>query len=239
MSIFTPAFTTLRGLKTAKKAIKVLRSASFLIAETAIEQTLKRDPVSRQQLKKLDGKRIAIETTMPEFYLVLAFDEGRIGLLKVADSVDAQINCSFSNLIQLLTSDNPASLLYSGDIVLSGDSHLIDTMQQIFSELELDWEALLATLIGDTNAHGVGSLSRSGWQWQQQRSASLVLDIEEYLKEEAELLPPKPTTDRLFSDIDQLRLDADRLKARVQNLSAQIPADTTDSNSDNPDQKDQ
>lgn len=226
----------MRAFQTAKKAIKIVQSASFLVAETAIEQALKRDPVSRQRLKKLSGKRIAIETQMPDFYLVLAFDESRIRLLKHADDVDAQISCSASNLVQLLTSDNPASLLYSGEIELSGDSHLIDTMQQTLAELELDWEALLATLIGDTNAHNVGNLSRAGWRWGKQRNATLVLDIEEYLKEEAQLLPPKPAASRFFSDVDQLRLDADRLKARVQLLSKRIQ---TTSESPTPDQKDQ
>jgi ubiquinone biosynthesis protein UbiJ len=212
----------MRAFQTSKKAVKLVQRASFLLAETAIEQALKRDPVSQQRLKKLNGKRIAIETRMPDFYLVLAFDEGRIRLLKHCDTIDAQLSCSASNLIQLLTSDNPASLLYSGEIELSGDSHLIDTMQQALAELELDWEALLAALIGDTNAHHVGSLSRTGWRWGKQRNATLVLDIEEYLKEEAQLLPPKPAASRFFSEIDQLRLDADRLQARVQRLSKRI-----------------
>ncbi|MDF1644073.1 MAG: SCP2 sterol-binding domain-containing protein [Pseudomonadales bacterium] len=212
----------MRAFQTSKKAVKLVQRASFLLVETAIEQALKRDPVSQQRLKKLNGKRIAIETRMPDFYLVLAFDEGRIRLLKHCDVIDAQLSCSASNLIQLLTSDNPASLLYSGEIELSGDSHLIDTMQQALAELELDWEALLATLIGDTNAHNVGNLSRTGWRWGKQRNATLVLDIEEYLKEEAQLLPPKPAASRFFSEIDQLRLDADRLQARVQRLSKRI-----------------
>lgn len=227
----------MRAFRTTKKAMKIARSVSFLAVETAIEQTLKRDPVSRRKLARLDGKRIAIDTRLPEFYLVLAFDEGRIRLLKHADSIDAQISCSFSSLIQLLVSDNPGSLLYSGDIELNGDSHLIDTMQQTLSELELDWEALLARLIGDSGAHHIGKLSRTGQRWGEQRARSLMLDIEEYLKEELQWLPPKPATDRFFSEIDQLRLDADRLKARVQLLSKRTQATTRDSI--RPNQKDQ
>jgi len=179
---------------------------------------------------------MTLDIHMPEFYYVLAFDDGRIRLLDHSNDIDAQISCSSSNLVQLLTSDNPGALLYSGEIELSGNSHLIDTMQQTLADLELDWEALLANLIGDTQAHSLGILSRTGRRWQQQRSASLMLDIEEYLKEEAKLLPPKPATDRFFTEVDQLRLDSDRLTARVQQLSIKMPA--SEHNSVHPNRKD-
>lgn len=215
MSIFSSVISPLR----ATKIIKLLTRGSLVAAEVIIAETLKRDPVSRNKLKQLDGKRVAIHTSMPEFYLVLAFYGESIKLLSESDSVDAQISCSLSSLLQLLTSDNPASQLHSGEIELTGDSHLIDEMHAVLADLELDWEALLATVTGSSNAHTLGNISRTGWRWHKQRSASLVLDIEEFVKEEARWLPPKPAATRFFSEVDQIRLDAERLKARVDRLS--------------------
>ncbi|MBV1914788.1 MAG: SCP2 sterol-binding domain-containing protein [Pseudomonadales bacterium] len=236
MSILSPLLTPLLSPLRATKVIKLLTRGSLLAAEVIIAETLKRDPVSRKKLKKLDGKRIAIHTTMPEFKLVLAFYQESIKLLSDSDSVDAEISCSFSNLLQLLTSSNPATQLHSGEIKLSGDSHLIDEMHSILADLDLDWEALLATLVGDSNAHVLGNASRTGWNWHKQRSASLVLDIEEYVKEEAQWLPPKPAATRFFSEVDQIRLDAERLKARVDRLSKRAAA--TPQNSSEPEPTD-
>jgi ubiquinone biosynthesis protein UbiJ len=101
---------------------------------------------------------------------------------------------------------------------VDGNSALAHTLQQILADSRIDWEAWLGNLIGDTAAHPVAHLLRSAGTQVQQTGSSLLHSIEEYLHEEARLLPTRVEIEIAQDEIESLRAATDRLEARISRL---------------------
>ena len=72
---------------------------------------------------------------------------------------------------------------------ISGDTELAHQLSKILGTMDIDWEEQLSHFTGDLIAHRVGNLFRTARDWGANSSATLGLDIQEYLQEELRLLP--------------------------------------------------
>src|SRR5690606_31398415 len=105
-------------------------------------------------------------------------------------------------------------LFQSGAVSLSGDAVRAQQIVQLIDGLDIDWEGLLADVLGDVPAHAIGTGLRKSWQWSQRVRQNLLRDLEEYLKFELRVFPTRPGAEQQFKAIDHLRLATDRLEAR-------------------------
>jgi ubiquinone biosynthesis protein UbiJ len=127
-----------------------------------------------------------------------------------------------SDFVELLTANDAGSALINGNITLKGDSASLLELQAILHNLELDWEAELAKIIGDIFAHQLGKAVRNGLQWGKQTHNSLMRQLEEYIHEEGRLLPPRAEIEDFFSDVSKLKDDTDRLGAKIAKLGSKL-----------------
>ncbi len=97
----------------------------------------------------------------------------------------------------------------------SGDPELLNTLNQVFSNLHWDMEAQLAPLLGDIVAHRVGIVARGGIQGLRQAVQSLHYNASEYIVEEIELVARKVDVARFNREVDGLADDVARLEARL------------------------
>jgi ubiquinone biosynthesis protein UbiJ len=104
------------------------------------------------------------------------------------------------------------------ELEITGDIHLIQTLNEIFSQVDIDWEEKLASYSGDQIAHQIGYLSRQSRDWFQTTRANFIDNLSEYIQEEIQLLPPRLAIEGLLQDIDILRDDITRLEARAHNF---------------------
>lgn len=194
-----------------------LHTAAMAALETAINRALKLDPATTQNLGQLDGKvfRLEIAGTGADIYLLP--EQYGLRLQGFYDGpIDSHVIGTIPDFVELISADDAASTLINGAIKLSGDSAPLLQLQGILHRLDLDWEGSLARAIGDVPAHQLGKMVRGGMHWGQQAFTSINRQVEEFLHEEARLLPPAAELQDFYDAIAKTGLAVDRFEARVQ-----------------------
>jgi len=185
-------------------------------AETALNKALSLDPVTRDRLAALAGRVIGIHLTAPALTLYLLPDSHGVMLMgRYEGQPDLLLTGSVASFAKLAAENNQG---IPAGIGITGDANLATTLQRITAGLDLDWEEQLSRLTGDRIAHQTGRLLRGGNDYLRQTANTAALDLEEFLKEEARLLPQRFEVDEWVSDVDRLRDDVARLEARLSRL---------------------
>jgi len=206
--------------------LDMLSSTLFTMAEESVNAVLRNDPASLQQLSQLEGKIIAIQLTQPDLrFAILPNADGLQLHSQLGLDADVTLTGTASDFIRLLSSPDKADAMFGNGISVTGNNGLATQLQHILSASHFDWEAKLAGLIGDLPAHQLaGFFSFKGNQYRTAGN-SLMENLQEYLKEESDLLPHRAQVEDFLNAVDTLRDDADRLEARFQALSARINKD--------------
>jgi len=202
----------------------MIGAALLTLAQESLNRILTQDPLTRQRLETLSDRVIAIHCTAPEFRLYLLPHARGIDLLgQSATPPDVTLHGAALELIRLPAAGN--AVLFGRGVSIEGESALAHKLRQILADSRIDWEAWLAELIGDTPAHPLAQLLRYGGQRLQQSGSSLLHSLDEYLREEARLLPTRVEFEIRQEAIDALRAATDRLEARIGRLErARAPA---------------
>ena len=188
-------------------------------AERSLAAAIQQDPVTQQRLAALQGRVILIHSQAPELSVYLLPDSQG---LRLASQHEGEPDCCLSApatvLARLAISDERQQLLYSPEVELSGDTQLLVTLQNILADLQIDGEAALARWLGPVAAHAVGKLTRTSHRWLNGARQGLHQSISEYLTEEGQQLVGRDEADASSALLHELRLQLDRLDARVQRL---------------------
>ncbi|PKM29567.1 MAG: SCP2 domain-containing protein [Gammaproteobacteria bacterium HGW-Gammaproteobacteria-11] len=202
----------------------MLSQALLAGVERSLAAALARDPLTARRLAALQGKVIAIRGSEPDWQLFLLPAEARIDLMLTYDGeADCSLSAPSSLLVRLLVSDQRQALLQDPQVQLSGDSQVLVSLQNALGGLRLDGEAELARWLGPVPAHALAGLLRDGWQWGGQVRQSLGRSLSEYLTEESRQLVGQAEAEVRAEQLYQLRLDLERLEARVQQLEQPDP----------------
>ena len=184
-------------------------------AETALNQALEMDPVTRDRVRALDGKVIAVTLESPALELFLLPDSSGVMLMGRHDgSPELRLGGTLSALSHLARREGGIPQ----GVTIEGDAGLAAELQAIAAGLDLDWEEQLSHLTGDAVAHQTGRAVRGAAGYLHQVSDTLSANLEEFLKEEARLLPQRFEVEEWVAEVDRLRDDTARLEARVQRL---------------------
>ena len=181
------------------------------------------------------GKSLRVTSHLPPCDIVISCAASEIFVQAASDSLtdtlsksqtDAQLSGSLPALIclavetQSLNNSN-ATDSYDGPVKLSGDVEFIETLRERLQSIDIDWEAWLATFLGDIPAHVVGESARKAKQWQTQTMQRSSDGIENYFRNEWPSSPWQEamgqfneTLVKLGSDRQQLQERLDRLKSR-------------------------
>ncbi|WP_424947359.1 ubiquinone biosynthesis accessory factor UbiJ [Candidatus Spongiihabitans sp.] len=177
------------------------------------------DPDSKEKLAELDGKVLCIEITMPRITLFLVPANGEMEILRQCNAeADVTLTGSAMAFAKLGTAGTGSGVLSDGRVTMQGDADTGQAFQKILSQLDMDWEELLARHIGDTPARKAGNVARNFGRW-----ASQSLDLSrhnagEFLQEEARVLVTNLAMQRFQDSVDKLRADTDRLEQRIMRL---------------------
>lgn len=138
----------------------------------------------------------------------------RVQFIAQTDSPNVTIKGSPLAFIKLATQNNKAALFHTKELQLEGDSVRIQQILAFLSNLQIDWEGLIANYIGDVPAHLIGTTIRSGLLWGLNFSQSLIRDTEEFIKYELRLLPDRKRAKKQFTAITKLSEEVDKLHLR-------------------------
>jgi ubiquinone biosynthesis accessory factor UbiJ len=189
--------------------------------ETACNKYLSLDNDTLPKLEKFEGKIIAIEILgINEKILLYPSAEGIMLLSAEDDDSDADtvISGTPMALAKLGASNEASSVLFAGEVRITGDTRLGHQFKNVLQQMHIDWEEHLSRYIGDMAAHQAGNAARDFSRWWQRASQSLHLNMGEYLQEESQLVVGKAEINRFVNHVDELRDAIDRIEARFARL---------------------
>ncbi len=197
----------------------LFHTAVLAAAEGLINPLLQRDSVTLDALTALQGKVLSFELAQPTLKLFLLPTDSGVQLqAEYAGTPDTIFSGTGSDFVTLLTSTDRRDALFGKSIRISGDSHLAEQFQALIDNALIDWEGLLADLIGDLPAHSLSQMFR--WKSDQLKltGQSLMANLQEYLQEEARILPTRVEAEILADEIESLQEQTERLAARINSL---------------------
>ena len=185
--------------------------------ESALNQYLSLDPLALSRFSSLEGKIIAIEIKgLNKTLCLFPSTDGFMVLTDFDGEADATISGTPIALVKMGLAKDPKDVLFSGEIVISGDTAVANKFNRLLSQLDIDWEELLAQNVGDIAAHKIGNLFNSANKWFSRSFNSVALDSAEYIQEEVKLSPSNAELRQFVNKVDGLREATDRLAAKIQ-----------------------
>ena len=142
--------------------------------------------------------------------------DGFLVLNNFDEDADATITGSLISLAKLGLAKDQKELLFSGEIKITGDTKVANKFNALLSQLDIDWEEIIAKRVSDITAHKIGNVFRGDNQWFERSLKSVVLDGGEYLQEEIHLSPANAELRRYINRVDGLREATERLAAKIQ-----------------------
>ena len=196
-------------------------TAALASAEKIIQRALAYDPGSRLALAQLAPQVLEVNITAPELKIFVVPGEDGITLLgQYEGDITTQLKGTLVALTSLIKSDR-LNLKDTG-VELIGSTGFISELQKILKNIDIDWEEILTQFFGDIIGHQGAEIIRSKLSWTKDRVSNVQRLTSEFLTEELRILPSAPELNFFNSQVDELKLGADRIEARVEQLLARI-----------------
>lgn len=190
--------------------------------EQLLNQLIGLDPAAMQRLAGWHGRVIAIALRGTGITLYFIPDQqGRLQLLgRYEGEPDCTIEGSPLDLMRASDKQQGTAQLFSGHVVISGDTELAHRFSEVLGNLDIDWEEQLSHYVGDIAAHELARLTREAKAQGEHTLDLLQQNVSEYLTEEARLLPHPFEIEEWVHEVETTRDDVERLAARIQLLES-------------------
>lgn len=197
---------------------------ALMLIEIAIKKLVRADLAAASRLQKIQGNVLCVELTSPAlvFYVTAVIDGVEFSFQE--QESDCTLRGSWVDFLEI--AEDPKRL-FGAKVSIVGDHYWVIELKSILSNLDVDWEGLLAKYLGDIPAYQVGQCFRSAKSYTAHTSSLLSQDLSDYLHEELRILPTKPELDHFYQSVDELRLRVDRLQARLQLHHSCVEPDTS------------
>lgn len=199
----------------------MLSTAALASAEKIINAALAYDPASRIGLAQLEPQVLAIQIIAPDFKVFVVPTQAGIHLRgHYEGEITTQLQGTLPALFSLIKTDR-LNLKDSG-VQLFGSTSFLVELQKILKNLEIDWEEMLSQVFGDIIGHQGAELIRTKMSWAKDRANNIQRLTSEFLTEELRILPSKPELAFFNAQVDDIKLGADRVAARIEQILARI-----------------
>ncbi|WP_271271901.1 ubiquinone biosynthesis accessory factor UbiJ [Aliamphritea hakodatensis] len=204
-------------------AAELFGATLLTLAEAAVNPLLCRNPDIARRLARLNGKIIAVELTDANLHLSIQPHASGLQMdLMQRDDADVTLSGTCGDFLTLLSSKDQQDAMFGKSIRISGESALATRFTNILKDAALDWEGILASIIGDLPAGQLAAFIRYKANFYLQAGQSLKLNLEEYLKEEIHLLPTRPEIEHFLNQVGKVRQGTDRIEARIAQLQSKL-----------------
>ena len=187
----------------------------------SINSYLDLDPASRERMKELHGKAITIELLPMHFTFQCLFNDTGIHIeLGHSHPTDTTIRGTPLQMLAVAMARDNRQRFFAEDLIIEGNAEFGQQVTELFDDLNIDWEDHLSRIVGDVPAYHANRFIHRMTSWLNRAGASLTQDLNEYIHEEAKWLPTREALQDFFSEIDSLRMDVDRMEAKIRYLQS-------------------
>jgi ubiquinone biosynthesis protein UbiJ len=200
-----------------------LQSAGLEGAEKIINAALVHDPASAERLRALEGNVMLVDSSMPP--LRIAVEPSATGLMLHSnwqEDADVTVTGTLVSLTAMAINAGEMVSLSGTGVNVSGNLEVLRQLNHIMAELDIDWEAALAELIGDVPAHLLGETIRNSDEFRSHALKRAQTALAEVSQEELRLTPSANEYQGFVQSVRHLSTDVDRLVARANKLRLSI-----------------
>ncbi len=185
--------------------------------ENTLNRYLHLDPDTHKLLYPLRGRVMGLHIQRPKISLFFSFSENNIQIsTEPSTIINTEIYTTLFQLMRLKFS-SPTTLINT-QLHIKGDVETAQLFNELFEKHHVDWEEHLSKIVGDVTAHKMTRLLKKSSAFIKMNKSKFSDDCGEYLQEEAQLLPSHNEVKFFQQQVDALRLQIDRLQARVELL---------------------
>lgn len=187
--------------------------------ESALNRALALDPDTRDGLRALDGRAVALRVASPPLALQIRVTGERLQVGPVDEaepdlSVRTTLGGLLSQLPFLRNDDAPPV----GRLRIEGDADLARRLQKMAERFDPDWQQPFVRVFGDILGVQVAGALAAGLRHARGAAGAFASNAAEYVTEESRDVVPREELNAFHDDVDTLRDDAERLAARVARL---------------------
>ena len=195
-----------------------------LVAEAAIARAIALSPGTAGQLAQLHPVELAIASTKPTIDVFLVINgDGEINVSSYRETEPTVcISGSSSAFLKVASASDPAAALINGNIKITGYTAVLLTLQNVLSDLNIDWEAPMVDLLGPIIGHQLANLLRGLTTTSKVAHQSARRQLSEFILEEARLSPPRAELDAFLGSVDDMVLRVDRAESRLKRLKNRV-----------------
>ena len=200
-----------------------LQAGAFNGLELAINTALKYDPATLRELSTLEGQVLLVDCTSPTLRLAIQTSQQQIILhSNWEDEAAVTLQGTMIALAKMAANASNTSSFAGSGVQLSGDLETLHKLHKILSQLDIDWEAALADIIGDVPAHMIGLALRKSADIAQQNKQRITTALTEVAQEELQIVPSRNGFEQFKKEVRGMASDTDRLMAKANLLNQQI-----------------
>lgn len=207
------------------KDININAMKNFFVdsLSNALNAYLRLDSTSKERIALLDGKIFSIELLPFHFVFHLYFLGDKIEIKQdEAASSDAKIIGTPLQLASMMMAKENRNRFFAEDLIIEGNAELGQQVTDLFDEISIDYEELLSHLVGDVPAFHLHKTANSALTWLKNTGELFAQNINEYTHEEIKWFPAREALQDFFNDIDAIRMDVDRIEAKIMILQSQF-----------------
>jgi ubiquinone biosynthesis protein UbiJ len=192
--------------------------------EAALNRALALDPDTREALKPLDGRTIALSLDAPALAVRIgvAGERLQVGPVEPSEEPDLAVRSTLGGLLgqlPFLRKDNVAPV---GRVRVSGDAELARRLQALADRFDPDWQQPFVSVFGEIIGVQIANAARGALRQLRSAGANLAQNAAEFVTEESRDAVGRAELNAFHDDVDALRDDVERLQAKVERLRGNV-----------------
>ncbi|MEH6420047.1 ubiquinone biosynthesis accessory factor UbiJ [Pseudomonas sp. CGJS7] len=192
--------------------------------EAALNRALALDPDTRDSLRALDGRSLALHLDSPPLALriVVVGDRLEVGPVRDSDQPDLSVRSTLgailSQLPSLLGAARNEQAAPVGKLRIEGDADLARRLQRLAERFDPDWQQPFVAVFGEVAGVQIASGVAGALRHARDAAGTFASNAADYVTEESRDVVPRDELNAFHDDVDALRDDVERAAARLARL---------------------
>ena len=193
--------------------------------QAALNRALALDPDTRDSLRALDGRTVALRLASPPLALQVrvAGDRLEVGPVPDAQEPDLSVRSTIGGLLSQLPFLRNDKATPVGQLRIEGDADLARRLQRMAERFDPDWQQPFVAVMGDVIGVQVAQAVAGALRHARSAGSAFATNAAEYVTEESRDVVGRAELNAFHDDVDAVRDDVERLAARVSRLGGGAP----------------
>ena len=207
-----------RGASTESSGVPWLAPLAF-----ALKKLIANDEVFAAAVNDLNGKTILFHIEGLEILTFASFRHEEILLNSELpthlETPHVTLRGRVKDFIALAKQQRSGQSVSAGQLEIQGELHTAQAVQDLFKNVDIDFEQIIASATNDAFAFGVASFARRTFSKLTQGVQALEKDFGEYIQYEKQLTPDASEMEEFSNGVDELAVAVERLELRIEKFS--------------------